>query len=141
VKYWEIIADNLKKAGWSYGYVSAVDSCGRTIFVADAHRDGKRFVIELESPTPYSVALAGQRARWTKPILTIAAAEGWLSVSHSFQVGADRKQQLKHIARIQEIEEDALSIERRFDLENRALGSFWPHIAVVGGELFQLAGI
>ena len=22
VKYWEIIADNLKKAGWSYGYVS-----------------------------------------------------------------------------------------------------------------------
>jgi hypothetical protein len=49
LKYWEIIADNLKKRGWSLGYVSAVDSCGRTIFVADAHRDGKRFVIELES--------------------------------------------------------------------------------------------
>jgi hypothetical protein len=31
VKYWEIIADNLKKAGWSYGYVSAVDSEGRTV--------------------------------------------------------------------------------------------------------------
>jgi hypothetical protein len=31
VKYWEIIADNLKKAGWSYGYVSAIDSNGRTI--------------------------------------------------------------------------------------------------------------
>jgi hypothetical protein len=28
------------------GYVSAVDSDGRTIFVADAHRgDGKRFVV------------------------------------------------------------------------------------------------
>jgi len=26
MKYWEIIADNLKKAGWSWGYVSAVDS-------------------------------------------------------------------------------------------------------------------
>jgi hypothetical protein len=26
VKYWEIIADNLKKAGWSLGYVSAIDS-------------------------------------------------------------------------------------------------------------------
>jgi len=30
VKYWEIIADNLKKAGWSLGYVSAIDSEGRT---------------------------------------------------------------------------------------------------------------
>ena len=28
MKYWEIIADNLKKRGWSYGYVSAVDSSG-----------------------------------------------------------------------------------------------------------------
>jgi len=26
MKYWEIIADNLKKAGWSLGYVSAIDS-------------------------------------------------------------------------------------------------------------------
>jgi hypothetical protein len=45
VKYWKIIADNLKKAGWSYGYVSAVDRAGCTFFVADAHRDdAKRFV-------------------------------------------------------------------------------------------------
>ena len=44
VKNWKLIADNLSKAGWSYGYVSAVDSRGRTIFVADAHLDdGKRF--------------------------------------------------------------------------------------------------
>jgi hypothetical protein len=33
---WEIIADNLSKAGWSLGCVSAVDSHGRTIFVVDA---------------------------------------------------------------------------------------------------------
>jgi hypothetical protein len=26
MKYWEIIADNLSKAGWSWGCVSAVDS-------------------------------------------------------------------------------------------------------------------
>jgi len=46
VKYWEIIADNLSKAGWSWGCVSAIDSSGRTIFIADAHRgDGKRFVV------------------------------------------------------------------------------------------------
>ena len=36
-KYWEIIADNLSKAGWSWGCVSAVEPNGRTIFVADAH--------------------------------------------------------------------------------------------------------
>ncbi|PYK34351.1 MAG: hypothetical protein DME54_08745 [Verrucomicrobia bacterium] len=35
---WEIIADNLSKAGWSRGCVSAVDFGARTIFVADAHR-------------------------------------------------------------------------------------------------------
>jgi hypothetical protein len=46
MKYWEIIADNLSKAGWSWGCVSTVDSCGRTIWIADAHRvDGKRFVV------------------------------------------------------------------------------------------------
>jgi hypothetical protein len=40
-----IIADNRSKAGWSWGCVSAVDSSGRTIFIADAHRgDGERFV-------------------------------------------------------------------------------------------------
>ena len=45
-KYWEIIADNLSKAGWSWGCVSAIDSNGRTIWIADAHRcDGKRFVV------------------------------------------------------------------------------------------------
>jgi hypothetical protein len=49
MKYWEIIADNLKKRGWSLGWVSAVDSQGRTIWIADAHRDdGKRFVVHAD---------------------------------------------------------------------------------------------
>ena len=48
MKYWETIADNLSKAGWSWGYVSA-DSCGRTILIADAHRgDGKQFVLRAD---------------------------------------------------------------------------------------------
>jgi hypothetical protein len=43
---WQTIADNLKKAGWSLSYVSAVDSDGRTIWITDAHRgDGNRFVV------------------------------------------------------------------------------------------------
>ena len=46
---WEIIADNLNKAGWSWGCVSAIDSNGRTIWIADAHRgDGKRFVVHAD---------------------------------------------------------------------------------------------
>jgi hypothetical protein len=49
VQYWEIIADNLSKAGWSYGYVSAIDSNGRTIWIADAHRgNGKRFIVRSD---------------------------------------------------------------------------------------------
>ena len=49
VKYWEIIADNLSKAGWSWGCVSAIDANGRTIWIADAHRDdGKRFVVRAD---------------------------------------------------------------------------------------------
>jgi hypothetical protein len=49
VKYWETIANNLSKAGWSWGCVSGVDSNGRMIFVADAHRDdGKRFIVRAD---------------------------------------------------------------------------------------------
>ena len=48
MKYWEIIADNLKKRGWSLGYVSAVDSYGRTIWIVDVHRDGQRFVVRAD---------------------------------------------------------------------------------------------
>jgi len=45
----EIIGENLSEAGWSWGCVSAVNSNGRTIFVADAHRDdGKRFVVQAD---------------------------------------------------------------------------------------------
>jgi hypothetical protein len=48
VTYREIIAYHLSKAGWSWGCVSAIDPNGRTIFVADAHRDGKRFVVRAD---------------------------------------------------------------------------------------------
>jgi len=48
VKSWEVIADNLSNAGWSWGCVSTIDSEGRTIWIADAHRDGKRFVVHAD---------------------------------------------------------------------------------------------
>src|SRR4029077_15819414 len=46
MNYWEIIADNLSKAGWSWSCIAAADRDGRTIWIADAYRDnGKRFVV------------------------------------------------------------------------------------------------
>jgi hypothetical protein len=41
----EIIADNLSKAGFSLGWVSALDLEGRTIWIVDAHGYGKRFIV------------------------------------------------------------------------------------------------
>jgi hypothetical protein len=49
MRYWEIIADNLSKAGFSWGCVSAIDSSGRTIWIVDARRgDGNRFVVHAD---------------------------------------------------------------------------------------------
>ena len=49
MKYWEIIADRLSKNGWSWGCSSQIDTNGRTIFTADAHRDdGKRFIVHAD---------------------------------------------------------------------------------------------
>jgi hypothetical protein len=49
MRYWETIADKLSKAGWSLGWVSAVDSQRANDLDADAHRDdGKRFVVHAD---------------------------------------------------------------------------------------------
>jgi len=48
VKYWEIIADNLHDAGWSLGWVSAIDVKKRTIWIVDGHGYGKRFVVRAD---------------------------------------------------------------------------------------------
>jgi hypothetical protein len=50
MNYWEMIGDNLSKAGWNWGlWVSAVDCEERTIWIADAHRgNGKRFVVHAD---------------------------------------------------------------------------------------------
>ncbi len=46
MKYWEIIADNLSKAGWSWGCSSEIDSTRRVLFTADAYfSDGRRFIV------------------------------------------------------------------------------------------------
>jgi hypothetical protein len=47
--------------GWSWGYVSAIDAYGRTIWIADAHRDdGKRFVVHSDEKLSAFVELERQ---------------------------------------------------------------------------------
>jgi hypothetical protein len=61
VKYWEIIADRLSKAGWSLGWVSAIDCQGRTIWIVDAHRgDGKRFIVHADDKRSAFIELERQ---------------------------------------------------------------------------------
>jgi hypothetical protein len=48
MKYWEIIADKLSAAGWSWGYCSAVTHHGWR-WIVDAHRDdGRRYIVESD---------------------------------------------------------------------------------------------
>jgi hypothetical protein len=49
MKYWEIIADNLSKAAWSWGCVSAIDS------------NGRRSGLQTPTATTESVLLYAQR--------------------------------------------------------------------------------
>jgi hypothetical protein len=55
------IADNLSKAGWSWDCVSTVDSSGRTLWIADAHRDdGRRFIVRADEKLSAFVELERQ---------------------------------------------------------------------------------
>jgi hypothetical protein len=46
---WEIIGENLSKAGFSWGCSSEIDPTGRVIFTADAYsRNGRRFTVLSE---------------------------------------------------------------------------------------------
>jgi hypothetical protein len=50
MKYWEVIADNPGKAGWSWDCVSAIDSNGRTMWVAEAHHQADH-ELPIQIPT------------------------------------------------------------------------------------------
>ena len=49
MKYCEIIADNLSKAGWSCGCISSTDQEDRQFWIAAAERDGAgRFIVRAD---------------------------------------------------------------------------------------------
>jgi hypothetical protein len=45
MKYWEIVADQLSAAGWSWGYCSAVTRDGWRWIVGAYKKDGKRCIV------------------------------------------------------------------------------------------------
>jgi len=48
-QHWEIIADNLGKAGWDCGCISSTDEAGRQFWVAAAEREGAgRFIVRAD---------------------------------------------------------------------------------------------
>jgi hypothetical protein len=62
VRHWKIIAANLSKASWSWGCVSAIDSNGRTIWIAAAHQgDEKRCLKKSASEERRTLALPTKR--------------------------------------------------------------------------------
>ena len=61
MKEWELIADRLSKAGFSWGCVSAIDAQGRTIWIVDAQRgDGNRFIVRSDEKLSAFVELERQ---------------------------------------------------------------------------------
>ena len=64
--------DNLSKTGWSLGWVSAIDSEGRTIWIVDAHGYGKRLIVRAEEKLTAFMEL--QRAIHEFPVSLIAVA-------------------------------------------------------------------
>jgi hypothetical protein len=53
VKYWEIILENLRNAGWNCGSMTTTDGKGRLIWVVAAEReDAGRFIVEADQELP-----------------------------------------------------------------------------------------
>ena len=63
-KYWEIIAGNLKKRGWSFGWVSAVDSNGRTYRTKVLYVDERKPANLRGSIVSPNFSRGGGRRRW-----------------------------------------------------------------------------
>jgi len=63
MKHWEIIADNLSKAGWNCGCISSTDDDGRQFWIAAAEReDAGRFIVQAdEKLTAYRYFLLTNR--------------------------------------------------------------------------------
>jgi len=64
-----MLSARIDKAGWSWGCVSAIDSEGRTIWIADAHRDdGNRFIVRADEKLTAFLELESQVSKKAQSI-------------------------------------------------------------------------
>jgi len=47
VKYWEIIGSKLTASSWTWGYSTVATENGSR-YIVDAHRGGRRFIVESD---------------------------------------------------------------------------------------------
>ena len=53
MKYWQIIIENLRNAGWNCGCMATTDRKGRSIWVVAAERsDAGRFIVHADQELP-----------------------------------------------------------------------------------------
>ena len=53
MKYWEIIIENLRNAGWNCGCISSTDHKGRQFWlVAAEHEDAGGFIVHADQELP-----------------------------------------------------------------------------------------
>jgi hypothetical protein len=64
VKYWEIIADNLSKAGWSWDCVSVIDTNGTPSTARQWCHEKLTAFLELEAARRgFNLGLSGSKTR------------------------------------------------------------------------------
>src|SRR3954462_1234658 len=67
MKYWQVIANDLIRDGWSLGWMSFVTDRGENMFSLDAHApDGRLFVVQADEPLPAFIELEAQ-CMWARP--------------------------------------------------------------------------
>ena len=77
MKYREIIADNLSKAGWSWGCVAAIDREGRTIFQEwlDQKNVGLMLWIKFDNVIRLMCSAANMIAKWVWRVRAIVVTK------------------------------------------------------------------
>ena len=69
MKYWQVIADDLIRDGWSLGWISFVTDRGEKMLSVDAHApDGQLFVVQADEPLSAFIELEA-RCTWARPRL------------------------------------------------------------------------
>ena len=91
MKDWEVVADNLKKAGFSLGWVSVLDVEGRTIWIVDANGYGKRFIVRADEKLTAFLELERAIHEFAVSLIVSCRAEAHVSTAFVELEAAIRK--------------------------------------------------